>query len=66
MKNKVVDDLLKTHRKLTHSEHVRVISHVQRDTKEWVINTILIEDCGVPFKYKRKKCIKTLKASVLI
>ena len=61
MKNKVVDDLLKNHRKLTHSEHVRVASHVQRDTKEWVINTVLIEDCDVPFKYKRKKMYKNIK-----
>jgi len=61
MKNKVVDGLLKMHRKLTHSEYVRVVSHVQRDTKEWVINTILIEDCDVPFKYKRKKMYKNIK-----
>lgn len=61
MKNKVVDGLLKTHRKLVHSEHVKVISHVQRDTKEWVINTLLIEDCDVPFKYKRKKMYKNIK-----
>ena len=61
MKNKVVDGLLKAHRKLTHSEYVRVTSHVQRDTKEWVINTILIEDCDVPFKYKRKKMYKNIK-----
>ena len=61
MKNKVVDGLLKNHRKLIHSEYVRVISHVQRDTKEWVINTILIEDCDVPFKYKRKKMYKNIK-----
>ena len=61
MKNKAVDGLLKTHRKLVHSEYVRVVSHVQRDTKEWVINTILIEDCDVPFKYKRKKMYKNIK-----
>ncbi len=61
MKNKAVDKLLNTHQKLTHSEMVRVISHVQRDTKEWVINTILIEGCEVPFKYKRKKMYKNIK-----
>jgi hypothetical protein len=61
MKNKVIDGLLKAHRELTHSEYVRVVSHVQRDTKEWVINTILIEDCNVPFKYKRKKMYKNIK-----
>lgn len=61
MKNKVVDKLLNTHRKLVHSEMVKVVSHVQRDTKEWILNTILIEGCDVPFKYKRKKMYKNIK-----
>ena len=61
MKNKAVDKLLNTHHKLVHSEMVKVVSHVQRDTKEWVINTIMIEDCDVPFKYKRKKMYKNIK-----
>ena len=61
MKNKVVDKLLNTHRKLVHSEMVKVISHVQRDTEDWVLNTILIEGCDVPFKYKRKKMYKNIK-----
>ncbi len=61
MKNKIVDKLLNTHQKLTHSEMARVTSHVQRDTKEWVINTIIIEGCDVPFKYKRKKMYKNIK-----
>ncbi len=60
MKNKVVDKLLKSHQKLTHSEMVKVTSHVQRDTKEWVLNTIMIEYCDVPFKYKRKKKYKNI------
>ena len=55
------DKLLKKHQALTHSEMQKVVSHVQRDTKEWVINTILIEDCDVPFKYKRKKMYKNIK-----
>ena len=61
MKNKVVDKLLNTHRKLVHSEMVKVVSHVQRDTEDWVLNTILIEGCDVPFKYKRKKMYKNIK-----
>ena len=52
---------MNTHRKLVHSEMVKVVSHVQRDTKEWIINTVLIEDCDVPFKYKRKKMYKNIK-----
>jgi len=61
MKNKVVSKLLNAHHKLAHSEMVKVVSHVQRDTKEWVLNTIMIEDCDVPFKYKRKKMYKNIK-----
>ncbi len=61
MKNKSVEKLLNTHQKLTHSEMVAVVSHVQRDTKEWVINTLMIEGCDVPFKYKRKKMYKNIK-----
>lgn len=60
MKNKPVDKLLKTHQKLVHSEMVKVVSHVQRDTKEWVLNTLMIEGCDVPFKYKRKKKYKSV------
>ena len=55
-----VSKLLKTHQKLTHSEMVKVVSHVQRDTNEWVLNTLLIEGCDVPFKYKRKKKYKNI------
>jgi len=61
MKNKTVDKLLNTHHKLTHSEMVKVTSHVQRETKEWVINTVMIEGCDVPFKYKRKKKYKNIQ-----
>ncbi len=61
MKNKPVEKLLKSHQKLTHSEMVKVVSHVQRDTKEWIINTLMIEGCDVSFKYKRKKMYKNLK-----
>ena len=53
--------LTKKHHELVHSEMQKVISHVQRDTREWVINTIMIEGCDVPFKYKRKKTYKNIK-----
>lgn len=61
MKSNPVNKLLKTHQELVHSEMVKVISHVQRDTKEWVLNTLIIENCEVPFKYKRKKMYKNIK-----
>ncbi len=61
MKNKAVNKLLSSHQNLNHSENVKVTSHVQRDTKEWVLNTLMIEGCDVPFKYKRKKNYKNIK-----
>jgi hypothetical protein len=60
MKNKTVNDLLKTHEKLVHSENVTVISHVQREQDDWFINTLMIKDCDAAFKYKRKKAYKSL------
>lgn len=54
MKNDV-DKLLKKHQQLTQSDFRRVLSHVQRQQEEWFINTLLIEDCETPFKYKRKQ-----------
>ena len=56
-----VKKLLKTHRKLNHTDNVKVVSHVQRDTREWIINTLMIEGCDVPFKYKRKKMYRSIK-----
>jgi len=57
------DKLIKKHQQLTHSDHVKVVSHVQRDKAEWVLNTVMIEDCEVPFKYKRKQQYKSLKGA---
>jgi len=53
--------LLKMHQELTHSEAQKVLSHVQRDTRDWIINTIMIEGCEVPFRFKRKTCYKNIK-----
>lgn len=54
-------ELLKKHRELIHSEMMKVLSHVQRPKGDWMINTLMIEGCDVPFKYKRKKPYKNLK-----
>ena len=56
-----VDKLLKNHEKLTHSDMMKVESHVQRESGEWFLNTLSIEGCDVPFKYKRKKPYKQLQ-----
>lgn len=56
-----VAKLLNTHKELIHSEGQKVISHVQRKEDEWYINTIMIDGCSAPFKFKRKKPYKNLK-----
>lgn len=56
-----IDKLLKKHQQLTHSDMMKVESHVQRDDKEWIINTLMIEGCDTAFKYKRKQKYKNLK-----
>lgn len=55
--------LIKKHQELTHSEMVKVVSHVQREKDDWVLNTVMIEDCEVPFKFKRKQQYKNLKGA---
>ena len=60
-KNKAVKKLVTTHAKLIHTESIKVLSHVQRDLDDWVLNTLMLEGVSVPFKYKRKKQYKSLK-----
>jgi len=52
--------LIKTHQKLNHSEMKTVVSHTQREKGDWFINSIMIDGCDVPFKYKRKTKYKQL------
>ena len=54
------DKLLKKHKNLIHSEMVKVTSHVQRQSGDWLINTIMIEGYDVPFRFKRKKAYKNV------
>ncbi len=55
------DKLIKKHGQLTHSDMMKVTSHVQRNTGEWIINTIMVEGCDVPFRFKRKKAYRNIK-----
>ena len=55
------DKLIKKHHQLTHTDMAKVTSHVQRDKNDWVLNTIMIEGCDAPFKYKHKNKYKNLK-----
>ena len=53
--------LQKKHHQLVHSEAQKVISHVQRDTRDWIVNTIMIEGCDVPFRFRRKQPYKNVE-----
>lgn len=55
-----IKKLLDNHKDLTHSEHLKVISHVQREEDDWYLNTIMLDGIQPPFKYKRKKLYKSL------
>jgi len=57
------DKLIKAHKQLNQLNAVKVTSHVQRDSGEWVINTLMLEGYDVPFKYNRKKRYKNLEGA---
>ena len=61
MKNLEPEKLIKKHEKLTHSDMMKVTSHVQREAGEWIVNTLMMEGCDAPFRYKRKVMYKNLK-----
>jgi len=55
------DNLLKSHKNLVHSDNRKVLSHVQRASGDWYLNTLMIEGCEVPFRYRRKQPYKSLE-----
>ena len=59
--NKQAKQLIEQHKKLVHTDDIKVISHVQRESDDWFVNTLMLENIDVPFKYKRKKLYKNLK-----
>ena len=60
-----VDKLLLKHPNLTHSIDMKVVSHIQREKSEWFINTIMVDDIQVPFKFKRKKRYQDLTGALV-
>jgi len=56
-----VNRLLKKNAQLNHLDAAKVISHVQRDSGDWVKNTLMLEGYDVPFKYSRKKKYRSLQ-----
>jgi len=39
---------------------LRVTSHVQRTEGDWIVNTLMVEGCSVPFRFKRKQAYRNL------
>jgi hypothetical protein len=58
-----VNKLLKKHQQLNQLDMVRVVSHVQRDKDNWVLNTIMLDGYDVPFRYRRRTVYKSLKGA---
>lgn len=58
-----VNRLLEKHPGLTHSQMCKVVSHVQRDDGDWIMNTLMIEGQDVPFRFRRKQAYRNLKGA---
>jgi len=57
------EKLIKKHTELTHSENMKVVSHVQRNDDDWIRNTVMLEGIDVPFIFRRKKQYQNLKGA---
>jgi len=55
--------LLAKNKNLNHTELMKVISHVQREQGEWILHTVMMEGCDVPFKFKRQGHYQSLKGA---
>ena len=40
-----------------------MVSHVQREHGDWVLNTLMLDGYDVPFKYRRKKLYRSLEGA---
>ena len=60
-----INKLLKKNEKLNQLDSVKVISHVPRESGDWIKNSLMLEGYDVPFKYNRKKMYKNLKGAAV-
>ncbi len=58
-----VDKLIKKNAKLNQLDAIKVTSHVQRESGDWFINTLMLEGYNVAFKYNRKKPYRSLQGA---
>lgn len=59
------EKLIERHADLVHSDMRKVVSHVQREAGEWIVNTLMIEGCDVAFRYRRKRKYRTLQGALV-
>jgi len=55
--------LIAKNKELIHCELKKVVSHTQRELGDWILHSIMIEGCDVPFKFKRKERYKSLQGA---
>ncbi len=60
-----IKKLTDKHKQLTHTESIKVKSHVQRVDGDWIVNTLMFTGISVPFKYKRKKRYQDLNGKLV-
>lgn len=60
-----LDKLLQKNSQLNQLDAAKVVSHVQREREEWVVNTLMLKGHEVPFKYSRKRKYQNLKDAVV-
>ncbi len=60
---KSIKQFLAENDNLVHATMQKVASHVQRQQGDWFLNTVLIDQHDVPFKYKRKRRYQSLKGA---
>jgi len=58
-----VKKLLKKNEQLNQLDSVKVLSHVQREKGDWLLNTLMLDGYDVPFKYSRKEKYRSLEGA---
>ena len=58
-----VKKLLKKNEQLNQLDSVKVISHVQRESGDWIKNTLMLDGYDVPFIYSRKEKYQSLEGA---
>ena len=36
-------------------------SHVQRNAGDWIVNTLMVDGCAAPFRFRRKQAYRDIK-----